>query len=86
MPKAPELPAYVQAVIDAMPEGHFHDVRVVNTTEYRFILTSATNEVRLNLRYGIMVLRNPTKVMLHYAVQLSHFNLIARLKADLDNG
>lgn len=77
------LPAYVQAVIDAAPKDYFNHVRAVNTTEHRYILNGDHHEVRLNTRYGIIVRRNPTQLMLRYATQHSHANVIARLRSDL---
>lgn len=83
MPNSPEVPAYVQKVIDAMPEKFFNHVRAVNTTEHRFILNGDNHEVRLNTRYGIVVKRNPTQLILRYAVHLTHEEVVAQLKSDL---
>lgn len=84
MPQAPDkLPAYVQAVVDAVPKDYFSHIRADNSTQHRYILNGDHHEVRINQRYGILVRRNPTQLMLRYAEHLSHFDLITRLKSDL---
>lgn len=82
MPKnKAELPEYVLQFLEKVPK--FESMKADNSSPYRYIFFGERHEVRLNQQCGIMMRRNPTKVMLRLARRMSHDELAASLNEAL---
>lgn len=76
----PKVPRYVLDFLGKCPPGTFSRIKPDNSSAYRFIFYGDALEVRIDQNRGIIMCRNPSKLVMRHAEQLDHATLIERIK------